>query len=113
MQSVYRRQVIQLYNSRHLKALKTLLLIPSLETEWINPFSFKVKLTFRLLSHHFCLAYAAPVVERCLSGYNGCIFAYGQTGSGKTHTMLGDVDMDNHQLNPSVRKDEFRFRKGF
>ena len=29
------------------------------------------------------------VVNRCLEGYNSCIFAYGQTGSGKTHTMLG------------------------
>lgn len=29
------------------------------------------------------------VIEKCLSGYNGCIFCYGQTGSGKTHTMHG------------------------
>jgi predicted nucleic acid-binding Zn-ribbon protein len=30
-----------------------------------------------------------PVVDSCLSGYNGTIFCYGQTGSGKTHTMTG------------------------
>lgn len=29
------------------------------------------------------------VIEKCISGYNGCIFCYGQTGSGKTHTMHG------------------------
>ncbi|OMJ80263.1 hypothetical protein SteCoe_19521 [Stentor coeruleus] len=29
------------------------------------------------------------VIEKCMSGYNGCIFCYGQTGSGKTHTMHG------------------------
>lgn len=32
---------------------------------------------------------AKPVIEKCLSGYNGCIFCYGQTGSGKTFTMHG------------------------
>jgi len=30
-----------------------------------------------------------PVIESCLSGYNGTIFCYGQTGAGKTYTMLG------------------------
>jgi centromeric protein E len=29
------------------------------------------------------------VIEKCISGFNGCIFCYGQTGSGKTHTMHG------------------------
>ena len=29
------------------------------------------------------------VIEKCISGYNGCIFCYGQTGSGKTYTMHG------------------------
>jgi len=32
---------------------------------------------------------ARPVIEKCLTGYNGCIFCYGQTGSGKTFTMHG------------------------
>ncbi|CAN6352194.1 unnamed protein product [Urochloa humidicola] len=36
-----------------------------------------------------------PIVEKCMAGYNCCIFAYGQTGSGKTHTMLGETsDLD-------------------
>jgi centromeric protein E len=30
-----------------------------------------------------------PVLQKCLDGFNGCIFCYGQTGSGKTHTMHG------------------------
>jgi kinesin family protein 15 len=30
-----------------------------------------------------------PIVESCMSGYNGTIFCYGQTGSGKTYTMIG------------------------
>ncbi len=30
-----------------------------------------------------------PMVDRCLEGYNCCIFAYGQTGTGKTYTMQG------------------------
>jgi chromosomal replication initiation ATPase DnaA len=29
------------------------------------------------------------VIEKCMLGYNGCIFCYGQTGSGKTFTMHG------------------------
>ena len=29
------------------------------------------------------------VIEKCIEGFNGCIFCYGQTGSGKTHTMHG------------------------
>ncbi|KAI8816825.1 P-loop containing nucleoside triphosphate hydrolase protein [Fimicolochytrium jonesii] len=29
------------------------------------------------------------LVEKCLEGYNGCVFAYGQTASGKTYTMEG------------------------
>ncbi|CAM9416228.1 unnamed protein product, partial [Choristocarpus tenellus] len=29
------------------------------------------------------------VVDRCLDGFNSCLFAYGQTGSGKTFTMMG------------------------
>ncbi|GBG29365.1 Kinesin-like protein KIF3B [Hondaea fermentalgiana] len=33
---------------------------------------------------------AKPLVEHCLSGYNGCCFAYGQTGSGKTYSMFGE-----------------------
>jgi hypothetical protein len=31
-----------------------------------------------------------PLIEKCLKGYNGCVFAYGQTNSGKTFTMEGD-----------------------
>ncbi|KAI8896858.1 P-loop containing nucleoside triphosphate hydrolase protein [Globomyces pollinis-pini] len=30
-----------------------------------------------------------PIIQKCLTGYNGCIFAYGQTGSGKTFAMEG------------------------
>ncbi|KAJ3321677.1 hypothetical protein HDV06_003970 [Boothiomyces sp. JEL0866] len=30
-----------------------------------------------------------PIIEKCMEGFNGCIFAYGQTGSGKTYTMQG------------------------
>ena len=32
---------------------------------------------------------AAPLVAKCLDGYNATMFAYGQTGSGKTYTMGG------------------------
>jgi len=31
----------------------------------------------------------APLIERCLEGYNATVLAYGQTGSGKTHTIMG------------------------
>lgn len=30
-----------------------------------------------------------PIIDRCLDGYNGCVFVYGQTASGKTYTMQG------------------------
>ncbi|TID21218.1 hypothetical protein CANINC_003498 [Pichia inconspicua] len=32
---------------------------------------------------------AAPIIEKCLNGFNSTIFAYGMTGSGKTHSMQG------------------------
>lgn len=32
-----------------------------------------------------------PLVDRCLEGFNCCIFTYGQTGSGKTWTMWGQL----------------------
>lgn len=56
----------------------------------------------RSIQVSWCVAHAAPIVERCLSGYNGCIFAYGQTGSGKTYTMIGDASLREKQLHPSV-----------
>ncbi|CAM9685659.1 unnamed protein product, partial [Sphacelaria rigidula] len=37
-------------------------------------------------------AIGRDVVDKCLSGYNTCLFAYGQTGSGKTFTMMGGAD---------------------
>uniref|UniRef100_A0A453AZ06 Kinesin-like protein n=1 Tax=Aegilops tauschii subsp. strangulata TaxID=200361 RepID=A0A453AZ06_AEGTS len=39
-----------------------------------------------------------PMVENCMSGYNGCLFAYGQTGSGKTYTMMGELSKDGNEL---------------
>ncbi|GMH33390.1 hypothetical protein BSKO_01224 [Bryopsis sp. KO-2023] len=32
-----------------------------------------------------------PLIDRCLEGFNCCIFTYGQTGSGKTWTMWGQL----------------------
>ena len=40
-----------------------------------------------------CLA----VIEKCVTGYNSCIFCYGQTGSGKTFTMHG-----TRKTNPGI-----------
>ncbi|XP_050216404.1 kinesin-like protein KIN-12C isoform X2 [Mercurialis annua] len=42
-----------------------------------------------------------PMVENCMSGYNSCMFAYGQTGSGKTHTMMGEIN----QLEDNINED--------
>lgn len=42
------------------------------------------------------------MVERCLKGYNCCIFAYGQTGAGKTYTMQGR-DLKDCGMNDSDR----------
>lgn len=36
------------------------------------------------------------MVESFLNGFNSTIFAYGQTGAGKTHTMIGNLNMENH-----------------
>lgn len=32
---------------------------------------------------------AAPIIDKCLDGFNATIFAYGMTGSGKTYSMRG------------------------
>lgn len=32
---------------------------------------------------------AAPIIQKCLDGFNATIFAYGMTGSGKTYSMRG------------------------
>uniref|UniRef100_A0A0D9X1Z9 Kinesin motor domain-containing protein n=1 Tax=Leersia perrieri TaxID=77586 RepID=A0A0D9X1Z9_9ORYZ len=39
-----------------------------------------------------------PMVENCMTGYNGCLFAYGQTGSGKTYTMTGELSKLDNEL---------------
>lgn len=42
-----------------------------------------------------------PLVDRCLEGFNCCIFTYGQTGSGKTWTMWGHLpDPDSVDILP-------------
>ncbi|KAJ3257607.1 hypothetical protein HK103_004379 [Boothiomyces macroporosus] len=41
-------------------------------------------------------AVVKPIIDRCMEGFNGCIFAYGQTGSGKTYTMQGS-DLSNER----------------
>ncbi|CAB1115218.1 unnamed protein product [Ectocarpus sp. CCAP 1310/34] len=43
---------------------------------------------------------AAPVVDGCLTGFNGLIMAYGQTASGKSHSMgvLRGVDLSEAEL---------------
>jgi hypothetical protein len=34
------------------------------------------------------------LIDKCLQGYNGCIFVYGQTASGKTYTMTGNKETE-------------------
>lgn len=41
-----------------------------------------------------------PLVDSCLEGYNATIIAYGQTGSGKTHSILGQTDGTNFEIDP-------------
>jgi len=42
-----------------------------------------------------------PLVNSCLQGYNATILAYGQTGSGKTHSILGQTDASDPNLDPA------------
>eukprot|EP01080_Neovahlkampfia_damariscottae_P009365 gene9365-1576_t len=44
-----------------------------------------------------------PIVESCMSGYNGTIFCYGQTGSGKTYTMIGPDPNSNKKFDESEK----------
>jgi hypothetical protein len=37
------------------------------------------------------------LIEQVVEGYNGTIFAYGQTGCGKTHSMIGDINSEEHR----------------
>jgi hypothetical protein len=43
-----------------------------------------------------------PIIDKCMEGYNGCIFAYGQTGSGKTYTMGGNDNIQERGIIPRV-----------
>ncbi|KAI8839646.1 P-loop containing nucleoside triphosphate hydrolase protein [Chytriomyces cf. hyalinus JEL632] len=43
-----------------------------------------------------------PLIQKCLEGYNGCVFAYGQTASGKTHTMAGPGQRMYDSLNENA-----------
>ncbi|ONM60021.1 Kinesin-like protein KIN-12C [Zea mays] len=56
-----------------------------------------------------------PMVENCMSGYNGCLFAYGQTGSGKTYTMMGELSKLGNELSKDAgltpRIFEYLFRR--
>lgn len=71
---------------------------------WLNPSSTSIKEKQGPRTFSFDAVYTessntfdifnqqgTPVIEKCISGYNGCIFCYGQTGSGKTHTMHGKL----------------------
>jgi len=41
-----------------------------------------------------------PLVNSCMEGYNATVLAYGQTGSGKTHSILGQTDQSDPNLDP-------------
>ena len=41
-----------------------------------------------------------PLVNACLLGYNATVVAYGQTGSGKTHSILGQTEGADPNLDP-------------
>lgn len=41
-----------------------------------------------------------PLVNACLLGYNATVIAYGQTGSGKTHSILGQTEGADPNLDP-------------
>lgn len=42
-----------------------------------------------------------PLVMSCMEGFNATVLAYGQTGSGKTHSILGQTDQSDPNLDPS------------
>jgi len=41
-----------------------------------------------------------PLVSSCMEGYNATVLAYGQTGSGKTHSILGQTDQSDPNMDP-------------
>lgn len=57
---------------------------------------------------------AKPVVQSCLSGFNGTIFAYGQTSSGKTFTMQGAniYDEDLKGITPRMIEEIYQTIEG-
>lgn len=42
-----------------------------------------------------------PLVASCMEGFNATVLAYGQTGSGKTHSILGQTDQSDPNMDPS------------
>jgi len=42
-----------------------------------------------------------PLVTSCMEGFNATVLAYGQTGSGKTHSILGQTDQSDPNMDPS------------
>uniref|UniRef100_A0A1I8GPZ0 Kinesin-like protein n=1 Tax=Macrostomum lignano TaxID=282301 RepID=A0A1I8GPZ0_9PLAT len=49
-----------------------------------------------------------PLLDKCLAGYNCCLFAYGMTSSGKTHTVMGAPVGDDRGLLPRFLQDLFQ-----
>jgi len=47
-----------------------------------------------------------PLVNSCMEGYNATVLAYGQTGSGKTHSILGQTDQSDPNLDPGLDTSE-------
>ncbi|CAM9787463.1 unnamed protein product [Ectocarpus sp. 6 AP-2014] len=62
------------------------------------PFDYAFDATCQ--QHELYQSLAAPVVDGCLTGFNGLIMAYGQTASGKSHSMgvLRGVDLSEAEL---------------
>ncbi|KAL7750647.1 hypothetical protein RI367_003989 [Sorochytrium milnesiophthora] len=44
------------------------------------------------------------LIDKCLEGYNGCIFCYGQSASGKTFTMQGPSDLSMSEMSTSDQR---------
>lgn len=55
-----------------------------------------------------CSDIGAPLLSKCMEGFNTALYAYGATGTGKTYTLMGEGTARSIGIVPRAVTDLFK-----